>query len=295
LRRGKGVPDQRFNLDTDTMACGVQARFSEPNNSFHLPGVLWYIPAVFVLKAHEPLNLFAIPQALYVEETFMKNIKWLILVILSAGVAFISGCSGTDDDPRELLNGTWTQEYDNGDCDVFVEIALDDNGTFDMVREDTCDDAGDDYTLEADGVWDLEGGAIVFRFSDVDSSGPGDAPEPGVKYTGYYFLADSELMGLSFGDELFYRDGPGSGFYGSWARDDGACTDYVEITNVAGFVYEEVCGEVLMDSITGTYTQDGVRFRVTTVGGSEYFYYKLIGNYLSLIHSSQMFSKNPAY
>lgn len=218
----------------------------------------------------------------------MKNIQWLILMILSVGVAFLSGCSSTDDDPRELLSGTWTQDYDNGDCDVFVEITLDDNGTFDMVREDACDDSGDDYSLEADGVWDMDGGAIVFRFSDVDASGPGNDPLPGQEYTGYYFLTDSEEMGLSFGDELFARNSPGSGFYGTWVRDNATCDEYVEITNTNDFAWYEVCNQVPSYFITGTYTRNGNMFRVN---GSDDFYYQLIGNYMSLIHETQLFRK----
>lgn len=209
-------------------------------------------------------------------------------MILVAGAVFFSGCSAsTDDDPRELLIGTWAQDYDDGDCDVSVEIALNDNGTFDMTRDDVCDD--DDYTLVADGVWDLEGGAIVFRFSDVKVTGPGIDFEPGIKYPVYYLMTDSGKLGLSFVDELFERHSSGSGFYGTWMRESGTCNEYVQITNVGDFAWYEACGGAPNYFITGAYTRSGDMFRVN---GAEDFYYRLIGNYyMELIHESQLFSQ----
>ena len=223
----------------------------------------------------------------------MKHIKWLIITILVTGIALLSGCSSSDDDPRELLAGTWTAGYvDEDGCDISMEIILDDDGFFETIEDDDCPGLEDDFYIEAEGTWAMEGSAIVFQFSKVESTDPDNAPEVGSKYTGYYFLTDSGDMGLSSGNELFHRDSAGSGFYGTWVRDAGVCDEYVEITNVNDFAWYEVCGLETTYDFTGTYTRNGNKFTVNTGEGTEILYYMLIGNYMSLIPSDQLFSRD---
>lgn len=218
----------------------------------------------------------------------MKNIRRTVLLVLMVGIAFVTGCSSTEDDPRDALIGTWTAEYDDDGCTIATDIVFSDGGAFTLDQDDECDD----YTMAGQGTWDIVGGAIKIRFTDVDGVDPDYVPDEGVDIPLYYFFTVSGQLGISWDDDIFERDGSGTTLVDTWVQEDSDCMTTVDIYNTGDIEYEKACGEEIVDSFTGHYVQSGNKLTVNTGVGTRYFHYQFLStDYLALIPSQQLFTR----
>jgi hypothetical protein len=211
----------------------------------------------------------------------MKNLRTLLVLIVISCVACLTGCS-SDDDLNPII-GSWSNNYDDGNCDNSTDLIISENGAFSISEYEDCE-IGGDWEAEASGTWEIVNGLLYIRFTY--SSDLEELPT-GVNIPLFYYITSNGKLSLTDEEDIFQRDGGGTGLIGAWIQDNDECGIALSLYANGTYDYEDC--EMEFD---GTYVTSGDHMTVDIgTEDEEVKYFKVFGNYLAIDDVEDLFTR----
>jgi len=210
----------------------------------------------------------------------MKNFRTFLAIIVISCIACLTGCS-SDDDLNPII-GTWSSSYDDGNCIESADFIISENGSFTISEFSDCE-IGGDSEVDASGTWEIANGLLYIRLTE--SSDLEELPT-GVEIPLYYFITSTGQLSITDEEDIYERDGGGTGIVGAWQINGECVEDLIFYTN-GTYDYED-CDE----TFNGDYVISGDR--LTADVGTEdeaIMFFKVFGNYLAITDAESIFTR----
>lgn len=213
----------------------------------------------------------------------MKNFRMLLVLVFFSCVACLTGCS-SDENP---LIGTWSNSYTDADTDCLEssDLTILEDGTFSIYKASECSGIEGDWEFEAHGIWETANGLLYITLST--SSDTEEMPIH-IEIPFFYFITSAGQLAMAGEEEVFERDGSGSGIVGLWDELSEDCPAAITIKTNGTYDYDD-CG----DSFSGTYQTSSDRLRIFDEDLNDLVngYYKVFGNYLVIMDGDYLYTK----
>lgn len=212
----------------------------------------------------------------------MKFFKTFLAIIVVSCIACITGCS-SDDDLNPII-GTWRNSDAEGNC--IADWIISKDGSFEFSAYSDCEGCGC-YEFDMHGTWAIANGLLYVNITDY--SDPEKLPDwyqPDIDIPHYFFITATGKLSITAEDNIYERDGSGTGIVGTWHENGECYKDYIFYTN-GTYDYEE-CDDIF----NGDYVTSGDRLTLDIdTEDEEVMYFKVFGNYLAIDNEEDLFTR----
>ncbi|MFA6011941.1 MAG: hypothetical protein WC799_18255 [Desulfobacteraceae bacterium] len=211
----------------------------------------------------------------------MKNFRTFLAIIVISCIVCLTGCS-SDDDLNPII-GTWSNSYDDGNCIESADLIISEDGSFDISEYSNCE-IGGDSEVDASGTWEIANGLLYIYLTY--SSDLEEIPT-GVEIPLYYFITSTGKLSITDEEDIYERDGSGTGIVGAWFQENGECDLALTIYANGTYDYED-CEE----ESEGTFVTSGDRMTIDVgTEDEEVKYFKVFGNYVVITDTESLFTR----